>query len=473
MKYLRSTTGTREERPLFAMTLFRIRISLLLMIGIFFVFQQSTKVVRAQTPLKYSPAPVKNPLKGLVPYARPTPGLFPHSMEFNYLALSELVVGENQYNWEPLEYLLDDIASRQKQAIFRVWMEYPGKEKGIPKYLVKKGVKVTEWINSKHGPFPARKVRTPDYSNLHLRKMLTRFIAELGKRYDGDARIGFITAGLLGVWGEWHTYPRTDLMADKKVQDEVLQAYTSAFKNTPVLVRYPAGKDDTAYARNDNQPFGYHDDQFAGATINIRKEAESWFFLSKMQRANAMDKWKYHPIGGEIKPELWGIIFDKHPSDSQAQDFGACVRQTHASWLLDSGMFKTLQSADRISRAKQHVQKMGYEFQITQVSFSQRDNQNFVEISLKNHGVAPFYHDWKIELGCFTRDGHLVRRIETNWSLRDILPKKQTLWKTKIALSEDQIAVRVINPLPNGIPLTFANDSSLQLGDGWLLLPKE
>ncbi|MDO7714448.1 MAG: hypothetical protein MUP93_06195, partial [Pirellulales bacterium] len=84
-----------------------------------------------------------------------------------------------------------------------------------------------------------------------------------------------------------------------------------------------------------------------------------------------------------------------------------------------------------------------------------------------------FYHDWKIELGCFTRDDHLVRRIKTNWSLQDILPKKQTLWKTKIAISEDQIAVRVINPLPNGIPLTFANDSSLQLGDGWLLLPKE
>jgi len=27
--------------------------------------------------------------------------------------------------------------------------------------------------------------------------------------------------------------------------------------------------------------------------------------------------------------------------------------------------------------------------------------------------------------------------------------------------------------LPDGIPLTFANDSSLQLGDGWLLLPKK
>jgi len=116
---------------------------------------------------------------------------------------------------------------------------------------------------------------------------------------------------------------------------------------------------------------------------------------------------------------------------------------------------------------------MGYEFQITSVSFSQRNNQDFVEISLRNHGVAPFYHDWKIELGCFSNTGDIVKRIKTNWSLCGILPKKEMLWRTQIARSKDRLAVRVINPLPNGIPLTFANDSSLQLGDGWLLLPKE
>jgi hypothetical protein len=192
-------------------------------------------------------------------------------MEFNYLALSDLVVGENSYNWEPLEYLLDDIASRHKQAIFRAWMEYPGKEKGIPEYLIKKGLRVTEWNNTNTAPFPPKKVRTPDYSNRSLRTMLTRFIAELGKRYDGDARIGFITAGLLGTWGEWHTYPRTELMADKNVQEEVLQAYLSAFKKTPVLVRYPAGRGDPTYAAmitNQSDTTMMH---FLGQQLTLRK----------------------------------------------------------------------------------------------------------------------------------------------------------------------------------------------------------
>jgi hypothetical protein len=455
------------------MMTFRNVHSLLLFTGIFFICQQPITPVYAQTTLVYSPAPALNPLKGLVPYARPAFDQFPHSMEFNYLALSDLVVGENNYNWEPLEDLLDDIASRHKQAIFRVWMEYPDKEKGIPEYLIKKGLRVTEWNNTNTAPFPPKKVRTPDYSNRSLRTMLTRFIAKLGKRYDGDARIGFITAGLLGTWGEWHTYPRPELMADKSVQNEVLQAYSSAFKKTPVLIRYPAGKDDPTYVRNDNQPFGYHDDAFSWETINKGKDPKSWFFSSRMQRANAMDKWKNYPIGGEISPVVWGTIFDENPSRPQAQDFGECVQQTHVSWLLDSGMFRKVQPTDRINRAKQHVQKMGYEFQISRVSFSQKDNQTNVEIVVKNHGVAPFYHDWEIELGNFTSNGQLIKRIETNWSLCGIMPKTEMVWRTTMTMPEEQLAVRVINPLPDGIPLTFANDSSLQLGEGWLLLPKK
>ena len=67
-------------------------------------------------------------------------------------------------------------------------------------------------------------------------------------------------------------------MADKSVQNEVLQAYSSAFKKTPVLIRYPAGKNDPTYVRNDNQPFGYHDDAFSWETINKGKIRKVGFF---------------------------------------------------------------------------------------------------------------------------------------------------------------------------------------------------
>ena len=43
--------------------------------------------------LDYAPAPVDNPLKGLVPYQGDVRQYFPHSLEFNYLPYSALVKG--------------------------------------------------------------------------------------------------------------------------------------------------------------------------------------------------------------------------------------------------------------------------------------------------------------------------------------------------------------------------------------------
>lgn len=42
----------------------------------------------------------------------------------------------------------------------------------------------------------------PDYENKTFRQSMKNFIEDFGKKYDGDGRLGFITLGLLGFWGE-------------------------------------------------------------------------------------------------------------------------------------------------------------------------------------------------------------------------------------------------------------------------------
>jgi len=69
--------------------------------------------------LEYAPSPVANPLKGLVPYASGTNVHFPHSMEFSYVGFAELMKGYDEFDWRPMENLLDGIAGRGHQA---VWM---------------------------------------------------------------------------------------------------------------------------------------------------------------------------------------------------------------------------------------------------------------------------------------------------------------------------------------------------------------
>ena len=127
--------------------------------------------------LAYAPAPVDNPLKGLVPYQADVRKRFPHSMEFNYVPYSALVKGYDEFDWQPLEKMLDDIAGRGHQAVFRVFLEYPGKKGVIPEFLIRDGLKVHRYVNANTQPFPPAEVETPDYDDTNLRRSIKSFIA--------------------------------------------------------------------------------------------------------------------------------------------------------------------------------------------------------------------------------------------------------------------------------------------------------
>lgn len=429
-------------------------------------------------PLQYAPAPVDNPLKGLVPYQGDVRALFPHSLEFNYLPYSALVKGYEEFDWLPLESMLDDIASRGHQAIFRIFLEYPNRKGSIPHFLLRDGLKVHTYLNTNTQPLPPAEVETPDYEDLNLRRSLRAFIAALGRKYDGDPRIGFITAGLLGTWGEWHSHPRNELFASKAVQMEVMDAYEAAFRITPLLLRYPVGDKTPAMAGNDQRKFGYHDDSFAWATLHTGRKNEAWFYMSSLKAAGpaAEARWKTSPIGGEIRPEAWGRVFDEDPGLKQIQDFARCVEATHVSWLMDSGMFRKLQDRDRIERAKLKVRRMGYEFHCPAVATGDlKDGKMEVRLEIENRGVAPFHYDWKAEYGLLA-GGEPVWTTTATGQLMGLLPGDgrrlwvDTLDLTGIKAGAYMLAVRVPNPMKGGKPLRFANATQDTDAPGWLSL---
>ena len=233
--------------------------------------------------------------------------------------MNQLMKGEETFDWEPVERKLADISSRGCQAVIRIYIEYPGKASAMPKFLADQGVKITRYQHD------GQLNLTPDYRDPRLRSAMQSFIAAFGDKYDGDPRVGFITMGLLGHWGEWHTYPRDELFAPEAVQAEVMDAFERSFKSTKVLMRYPAGPGAWRKAPNHTRPFGYHDDSFAFATLDTGREQDSWFFQSLLRAAGepALSKWKTQPIGGEIRPEVWGCVFDNPSCVPAGQDFGA------------------------------------------------------------------------------------------------------------------------------------------------------
>lgn len=408
----------------------------------------------APVELSYRPAPVDNPLRGLVPFVSASgKDHFPHSMEFRYFSLRDLVSAPGRYDWSAVEETLREVSERGNQLIFRVFCEYPGKGLHVPGFLVEGGLKITEWKD--HAGVTNH---TPDYSNPDLRELLVDFIGAMGEKFDGDPRIAFVTAGILGKWGEWHNHPREGLWAGKEVQLEVMAQLEESFRRTHVLLRYPVGEPSPLYAANAGRPFGYHDDSFAWATLETGKKKDNWYFETALKAAGADGNWRRFPVGGEIRPELWANSFTSrwHP---EAQDFNACVQRTHASWLMDSGLFDKRFPLDEERRqtALFEASHLGYELYVREAKWE----KEYLYLTVDNLGVAPFYYNWSVELQVV--DGTRMN-FNPEWDVRMVLPGKPVVWQSRVPRAP-AYRVRVVNPMGGGKPLRFANEEQ---GEEWL-----
>jgi hypothetical protein len=468
--------------------------------------------------------PVSNPLKGFLRYSNPAEegdgtkativNDIPISMEWFYLPLTKIVVGENTYDWSALETRLSEIAGRGHQAAMRFYVDDPDKASAIPGYLLQKGLKTYQYKFFGNGTkFTSV---APDWNDANLISCLVNFIKALGARFDGDPRIGYITAGLVGFWGEWHTWPQDgwtpynandyagadhalaadgvdrlkNWMANDANKNLILHACNDSFSKTLVQLRNP-------YADSGKLKFGYHDDSFAWETLDPEfdpKGGQSWMFWGNMKNGKMTENWKTFPMGGELRPEIQTTMWNYDPPrykggdsslGSDGQDYYTCVKVTHPTWLIMHMPFVNAVSGKALDAIKTASSKLGYVFYVPVVVKSALiDNSKdwSVDVTVRNLGVAPFYYPWLVQLGLKNEAGDVVKTWDTNWDLRTVQPGdfggEDVVFNfkgPKIGLNKAgkySLVMRVVNPLEkisaNASRLLFANKS--QNEDGWLLI---
>nr|MDO8113212.1 hypothetical protein [Candidatus Sigynarchaeota archaeon] len=414
------------------------------------------KVERGETP-------VANPLKGFMPYAG-TGHVFPHSLEYSYFSLRSIAgATTGVFNFSTIDTFLDNVAGRGHQAVFRIYLDYPSLQTGVPQYLIDVGVEMRTYTEEGGG-------LSPDYDDPRVVAEMVACIDALSAAYDGDPRVGFIEAGMLGKWGEWHVSPHDVWMANETTQRAVLQAYEDAFTTTWILARYPT-------AITGDYRVGYHDDSFAYATL-FAEGSQGWYFWVQMAAMDMSEVWQQAPIGGEVRPEIQAAVF-RSPR-VEGQDYNACVYTTHASWMLMSAVFHPTDSwwnmsdAD-LERAMEGSRLMGYDLRACWVNYtySAALSELSVSVVVANFGVAPFYYNWTAEFGLFNQTGALVRQYPTPASILGILPGQYVIWNAILdgILPGDAggfIGVRVPNVLPGGSPVIFSNKEISP--DGWTFL---
>ena len=326
----------------------------------------------------------ENPLKGfLTSYLWGDPvSDFPDSMEYLYVPMKSIWNETGETFDIGLEPLLQQAAERNHHVVMRVFIDYPAQESALPDYL-QDSVSCTPY--SDHGGGCS-----PDYDNPELQEAILSLIEKLGERYNTDNRIGFIQAGLLGFWGEWHTWPYPDWFASSMFQQEVMDTYIASFPDTFIQVRYPT-------IESSQRRLGYHDDSFSYSTLGDI----DWFFYPKLVQAGAENNWIDVPIGGELRPELQSEIFaSTYQQDVYAQDIMQCIEQVHPTYMLNYWAFNGdgygYQADERV-QAEYASQLMGYRFELQHAHLQAtqlRSDRIFADISMtiSQTGVAPFYY---------------------------------------------------------------------------------
>lgn len=390
------------------------------------------------------------------------------TMEFYYIGLSDVMTGMDEFNFESVvEPRLVASASRGKHSILRFYMDYPRPDfnsyvSHTPQFLKEEpyNLQMTDWTSADLNAVGS----SPDYTDANLIMALENFVTALGNRYDGDTRIGYIQIGLLGFWGEWHTWtgdPSTDGWIPDSTKMAMIDVFDSAFQTTQLQTRYAHWY---AFGSNQRQGFGLHDDSFAYSTIDegVYPTPMSWFFWSQVESLGANEFWKYGAMGGEVRPELQSIIFDTdYPAGTQYhQDFGMCAATTHATYMLNYYAFGVGYQDEALESAIVASNQMGYAFRLLEVSIAEGAVTDTVDITATviQDGLAPFYYDLSLALSCPGFDANLA-------GVDDIISEGSTASFTYTAVPATNDCLSVLefslssSYVLDGAPVKFAQGS--------------
>jgi hypothetical protein len=325
------------------------------------------------------------------------------SMEFSYMLFNDIVKEKGVYDWTKVEKKLDDIASRNHQAIFRFRYVYVGRLTSVPDYI-----KDLPDYHETEGISEGQTTWFPDWTNQELKDFTLEFYTKFAEKYDNDPRIAFIEVGF-GLWAEYHIYDGPFELGvtfpSKEFQEDFFYHMDTTFVVTPFMISIDAASDK--YSPFEEKPelkelhFGLFDDSFMHEEFGKPGEynTESWNFFDR-------NRYKVSPAGGEFS---YYTDYDQEhvldlPDGSHGKPFEYFAKEFHITFIIGNDQ-PNYQPASRI---KQASMASGYMFKVS--SFLSKQDSSLVTV--KNVGIAPIYYDAFI-----TVDG-----IRSTVSLKYLLP---------------------------------------------------
>lgn len=307
-------------------------------------------------------------------------------------------------------FVLRPVADYPESAASQIDAHYTGgeNERDYPKFLEQAPLNIPYAVRAKcdsDGP-----IRSLAYNNPAARQQMQQFVQALAARFDGDPRITAIQVGLLGFWGEWHTSGCEDLQPNAQTRSLIRDAYTAAFQKTPLQTRYARASDVGSAL------FGFHEDYFPSFTGSCSAFSpqmpdcsdDGWWNL-EYGLANevpaARQNWKLNPISGESPNAT-----QKSTWINRTANVRTLLRNYHFSFLGPAGAHETSGNASKLRDLKRDL---GYRLGVSHAAWADvqvRGQSSALRVDIANHGVAPLYNAYHLELHWVAADGSTKAR---------------------------------------------------------------
>lgn len=357
----------------------------------------------------------------------------PIQLEFRYVSYAEVITGPDQYDWSPLETVLNEVAGRGHQAIIRWHDTYVGQPSGVPEYIRR-----LDGYRETTAPSEGQPTGFPDWSHPEWRRGVLSFFTRFAERYDQDPRIAFVQVGF-GLWSEYHIYDgpmelgRT--FPSREFQAEFARHLSSAFRETPWMISVDAAGEHAPFAGNAELralPFGVFDDSF-NHQRHARENEPNWNALDR-------ERWRRAPAGGEFS--FFKQIDQRlalAPQGAHGIPFEEQAAKFHLTFILGDNQPR-YQPAERILSAGLTC---GYRFRVTAFETSPRT----ARVTIRNDGIAPLYHHaWPAVNGTRSTD-----------SLRGLLPGESRTFEISSGGATPKLTIES-DRLVNGQQIEFDAD---------------
>jgi hypothetical protein len=282
-----------------------------------------------------------------------------------------------------------------------------------------------------------KQIYIPDWNDPYFLQRVDQLLDALGRKYDGDPRIGWVDIGIYGNWGEWHTnglgnftggwIPYFNPMLNRngaeagtlETRRHIIDSYARAFKKTRLLMMTD-DKEALVYALRlpTPVPIGMRRDSW-GSLHFANDFIDSKIFSS--DRDLIVNRWKTAPF--IVESFAGSKAFQAGPRGlvEQVERFhiAAIGNGNFAGrWDQVPGPFK--------EALLEAARRSGYRFAVNAVNFPDglaAGHDVPIDFTWLNQGVTPAYEPWHVEISLVTPDtARTVATARSAVNLEKLLP---------------------------------------------------